>query len=787
MTEKTITPQQIHEFIENLLDDVRAGRITPEGALIASQQYEYLHAVLVENSDAIAGTFSDEKKFKSAITEVLEGALVRVKKELPQFQNETPNQPFSPETIVARAKTLRVAREDASSAIARQQSRVATLKDNFINRLINNWIAQTRVTTDKERQQSIARDIREKLEKAPLSTMQPPEINRFIQKTLTNTRLNNESMVIQKEFIRETKKLSGLREIPRVLVSRADISHPDWFTSIAIQTGSVSQADTLARQAEVLVSPVAQKRDVPDETFFFRAFASTPVQIGFAAVADALLQQISPLGRQEVIKETFSRTIDGLLAKTDLLTERLGQDFVKSELFRLVVDETRKSFTQETGGPSGAGQIRGAFEDVIGSVLLGPILPRLIGTPQEMVLSYFELLAVEARLPIDRKMLFPEHSPAVNSLFAALAPQPEFLGPHTNKPFTETQKIVGPVAALAAQFPSWQTLYLALLSEFSFSLSPSPVSQSQTSIGAPLISTPLGVFGGVFSSLGRVASGAAVGLSGGLLTMLFGGGLGALFGKNRGPDKPTPLLEDTPKLLAIIIVVSLVVLFVFPSFLNATFINNAAKNGALLVASQETPDFSGESNPSPDLSLVASECKGPDLPAPPADGVKTTQVGGHTYAFPVAPYDRTYYTCGHWDGGQATDIGINGAGTGKPHVGLAVVAYTDGVIGSTVLNDPKGGKYVILNGSNGESYYYAHNCSLYVKKGDHVSAGQVIAATGNTGSAAGTPEHLHFAITAAGRDFYNGGDACPAKDFKEKFGISKCGAEPLCPPRPPKK
>ncbi len=213
----------------------------------------------------------------------------------------------------------------------------------------------------------------------------------------------------------------------------------------------------------------------------------------------------------------------------------------------------------------------------------------------------------------------------------------------------------------------------------------------------------------------------------------------------------------------------------------------AKQNTDLFVASQEAPDFSGESNPAPDLSLVASECKGLDLPAPPADGVKTTQAGGRTYAFPVAPYDRTYYTCGHWDGGQATDIGINGVGTGKPHAGIAVVAYTDGVIGSTALNDPKGGKYVILNGSNGESYYYAHNCSLYVKKGDHVSAGQVIAATGNTGSAAGTPEHLHFAMAATGGDFYNGGDTCPAKDFKEKFGISKCGAAPLCPSSPPNK
>lgn len=737
MTEKAITPQQVHEFIENLLDDVRAGRITPEGALIASQQYEYLRTVLVENNDAVAGAFSDESKFKSAIIETLEDALNRVKKELPQFQNETPSQPLSPETIVARAKTFRVAREDSSAAISHQQTRVEALKNDFINRLVNNWIEQTKTTTDKERKQSLAREAHERFEKAPLDTMRPPEINRFIQKTLTNTHLDNESIVAQKEFVRETKKLAGLREIPRVLVSRADISHPDWFTSIAIQMGSVSRADTLARQAETLVSPAAQNKDAPDITIFFRAFASTPTQKGFATMADVLLQQLSPLGRQRVIKETFSRTIDGLLAKTDLLTERLGQDFVNSELFRLVVNEARQSFTREAGRPSGAGQIRGVFEDVVGSFLHGPIPPRLIGTPRELILSYFELLRVEAGLPTDRKILFPEHSPTVNSLFAALTPQPEFLGSHTKIPVTETQKIVGSVAALTAQFPSWQMLYMSLLSEFSLTQAPSPVSQSQASTGAPPLATPLGVFGGVFSSLGQILSGATVGISGGLLAMLFGGGLGALFGKNRRPDRPTPLLEDTPKLLAIIIVVSLVVLFVFPSFLNATFINNAAKNGALLVSS-----------------------------VPYAGGPYTDPLPSYGGPFPGGPtaitscaVDYKHLTQTPFDpGGIGTHIKTCAYDFDAPPYTTQVKATHDGCVAAvttSIKNDLriKGsyGNYVLLAGTglDGKPFYslYAHlaqNTSSHLSVGSCVAAGAALGNVDSTGNSTGPHLHLEF-------------------------------------------
>ncbi|MEK9143339.1 MAG: M23 family metallopeptidase [Patescibacteria group bacterium] len=776
MTEKSITPQQLLEFVDNLLDDVKTGRITPEGALVAGQQYEYLRGTLTEHSEAITGAFSDDKKFTSAITGALEEALARVRRELPQFQNEMPKQPFSPETIVTRAKAFHVAREDSVSAISLQQARVATLKNNFIDRLVNNWIAQTRTTIDKEKQQSMASEIREKLEKAPLDAMSPTEMRGFVQKTLAGFR--QEVGPAEKELVDETKKLTGLYAIPTALVSRSDISHPEWFTSIAIQTALssfvapkelISRAYTLTRQAEAIAPSAQQEKGVPVANVFFRAFASTATQRVFAVAADALLDQLSPFARQEVIKAAFSRALEGALVKTDVLTGRLGREFVESELFRFVTDSARKEFAQSGGGIK---QARGALDDIIGSVLRGPITAQLVGTPKEMILSYFELLKIEAGLPANRKVLFPEHAPTVNALFTTHAPRPTSHGS---------------IVALTAKLPSWQTLYVALLLGFAPSLLSSSGGQHQTSVGVVRGAGPLGVVGGVFTSLGRVLSGATVGLAGGLLTTLFGGGLGALFGRNRGPERPTPLLEDTPKLLAIFIVVTIVILFIFPSFLNAPFINNVAKMGSLFVASQEIPDFSGESNPSPDLSLVASECKGQDLPPPSADGVKTTQIGGRTYAFPIAPYDKTYYTCGHHDGLQATDMGINGVETGEPHVGLAVVAYTDGVIDSTVLNDPRGGKYVILNGSNGESYYYAHNCSLYVKKGDRVSAGQVIAATGNTGSAAGTPEHLHFAMTATGGDFYNGGDTCPAKDFKEKFGIGKCGATPFCPSKPPNK
>lgn len=789
MANPSPSPQNLKEFAQNLLDDLRGGRMSPDEAVIASLQYPYLREFIHARRDEIAGALHDEEKLKAVLDGALTTAAATINRELPQFQVEKPDAQLSPSDIVARAHSFRAARWEVFAATRRQQASVGQLRKAFINRLVEQWIDQTRSLMENEKQKTAAGVLKTELEERLEDVSSFEEISTRVQHSLKNTlvaagdaaTIRREVGPAQRELVTATQKLAGLTAIPKELVLRASTPRPDWFTALAIQTisstalppaAAFARAASLTRTAEVISAPLVKEKDVTATGVFFRALGVAPTQKAFAAIADALFNQLSPFARQEVIKATFSHALEGVLAKTDTLTKALGQEFVESEFFRLAIDNARKEFARDAGAGAGVRQARGALDDVIGSLLRGPLVAPLVGNPKEMILSYLELLAVEARFPRDKKMFFPDHVPAV-SVDA---------GP------SSSAVLRAAASQLMQMLPSWQVFYVMLLAS-----SPSITSVYQggrsSSFGS-IGSAPMSSIGGGINAAlgwaGRGLSGVAFGLGGGLVGGVFGGGLGSFFNNLRGPRQPDRFFDDTPKLIAISVVVVIVLLFIFPSFINSTLTSRAAKYAALLVASQETPDFSGESNPSPDLSLVASECKGQDLPAPSADRVKTTQIGGRTYAFPVAPYDRTYYTCGHHDRLQATDIGINGVEAGEPHVGIAVVAYTDGVIETTELNDPKGGKYVILRGEK-NSYYYAHNCALYVKRGDHVTAGQVIAATGNTGSAAGTPEHLHFAITAAGGDFYDGGDACPAKDFKEKFGISKCGAEPLCPPRPPKK
>jgi len=97
-------------------------------------------------------------------------------------------------------------------------------------------------------------------------------------------------------------------------------------------------------------------------------------------------------------------------------------------------------------------------------------------------------------------------------------------------------------------------------------------------------------------------------------------------------------------------------------------------------------------------------------------------------------------------------IGVRGIHKGidiPAPVGTNVLAVTAGVVGA-IYETAGGGRQLRLDGYDGRSYYYlhlAHWASSYV--GMPVEAGQVIAASGNTGKFTTGP-HLHFEVHVNG-------------------------------------
>ena len=89
----------------------------------------------------------------------------------------------------------------------------------------------------------------------------------------------------------------------------------------------------------------------------------------------------------------------------------------------------------------------------------------------------------------------------------------------------------------------------------------------------------------------------------------------------------------------------------------------------------------------------------------------------------------------------------NGVDLSAP-IGTPVLAAQAGEV-EKAAQDPLNGKFIIVNHGHGVRSSYCHLDALHVQKGDEVTAGQVIADSGNTGRSTGP--HLHFTLRV-GRD-----------------------------------
>ncbi len=74
-------------------------------------------------------------------------------------------------------------------------------------------------------------------------------------------------------------------------------------------------------------------------------------------------------------------------------------------------------------------------------------------------------------------------------------------------------------------------------------------------------------------------------------------------------------------------------------------------------------------------------------------------------------------------------------------------AFADGTV-DFIGESEAYGLYIQLDHGNGVKTFYCHCSALYAQKGEEISAGQTIAAVGDTGNATGP--HLHLEIKRDG-------------------------------------
>ncbi|MCR4278877.1 MAG: M23 family metallopeptidase [bacterium] len=115
-----------------------------------------------------------------------------------------------------------------------------------------------------------------------------------------------------------------------------------------------------------------------------------------------------------------------------------------------------------------------------------------------------------------------------------------------------------------------------------------------------------------------------------------------------------------------------------------------------------------------------------------------TQVGGNALLWPTPGHVITQYY-----GWSHTGLDIDG------DLSSPLYASEDGIVTTAGWNSGGYGLQILMKHSNGIVTRYAHASKLFVKVGDVVQRGNVIAMMGSTGRSTGS--HLHFEVYVAGR------------------------------------
>jgi hypothetical protein len=669
------------------------------------------------------------------------------------------------------AKATQKARADVEAAIKKQQEIQETLKEKVVyakvetpppleetNENITNFINEAK-NHPKSFESDLAQSLKEKLSPILSENLNDEEISLLSQKVASDTVTAINNPQVQLEVDKEVALLNSFTS--DTAVAPTIITNTETLQSLkkaSAEIGFFKNSTALSRN---IISFV-------DKDLAFKAFGPAPENIKVTFFNQPVEGYTHSLNFDQLgsgytnLLQSQSRIFDSFssLAKGEAKSFLLGQarTFLDSQIAKLPADSTiaglyNSAFGQQILSFVGLGKAAPFSESLIGEFVL-----KIPGAP-----AFFEGLGNFFGVDFGITAAAPVAEVAGTTIAAtegAVAVEGVAIGVETGVAAAGAAAGAEVAAgAAAAPVTGGLSLVVAAITAVATVIVPKVINWIKDKIskyGKYAIAAVGALFGFLIGGVGGAVVGGlgtygvAAFLSGGLPALtgsasVLGSGILTFFGALGSAFIGEVGIPILTALLVFPVVVALIL-----------FIINA---GAYVV---------------PPTTIVS--CEGESAEKPAAVDIIRSVDG--KYAFPLANAHNTSGDCYHWDGSLALDIfTAHGKGDHYP-----VLAYTSGVILETVLNDSMGGKYIILKGNDGRYYYYAHNCALYVKAGDSVYAGDVIATTDNTGNAANTLEHLHFAISIYSNFPGGAGTVCPSKDFEEKFNLGRCNPSNECIP-----
>lgn len=184
------------------------------------------------------------------------------------------------------------------------------------------------------------------------------------------------------------------KDVYAKILTALSIKNPEALTTAEGTAHITQQASELSRVAATLsadIIPDPAKMGAGPEKFF-SSYAKTAVQKAAAPAADFLLKFVSPEKQWEIAETFLGKSFDRVMSNTNKLTETLGEEFVGSHLYEYLQSQGRVALVERKGSvSSGMTRTKGLFDDLIGSVITGPIEQRVLGTPDDHMRDILKL------------------------------------------------------------------------------------------------------------------------------------------------------------------------------------------------------------------------------------------------------------------------------------------------------------------------------------------------------------------------------------------------------------
>lgn len=670
-------PQQLSEFTQSLVADLKSGAISSQEALSASYQYSFLRDELL----ASEGTLRDAllvggDLFRDALLSTFTNIQTKLA-EMPSFQAILPDAARTEKEIrdVSALRAFAIDRIQKTSAA--RSPKTASIRNAFIHNVVTKYsstlptitetgVAQALVAASKDA--SLVGSPEKFAQSVASSLGGSDDIKNDIVQTLTQN----------KEFLptiaAQTKHDEAIYE---ALLEHADSARPDVLADIVLnapQNESIDQsilrATKLAGVAQALEESEGRRGG---KLQFFSSGGAKGVAGGLQKGADGILSLVGEPVREMILAEKVNGTIRNTLKGSQSFVDRLGETFVRSAFFTHITQDLTKQLSDTTAGKGQAGTV---FDDLVSSIFRGPLDPALKSATERNVMDYFELMRANANAPKGKAFIPPGY--AIWDLYRR----------------RENEKPIG--ARGRGWFPY---LGLGALGDW---------------LG--------GVFSGVvdrttsfFFSSPRIP--------------------GQLSSSRRAAAIPIPIGEDMPLLVAIVVIATIVLFFLFPSNFNLSQISHSSKVSALFAALHPSkPDDGGKTCP---------DCKWP------------TPCGCITSMPPHGLNGNL----------NAIDAGTNGSACPSPNVDVyawcdgTIEDVFDGLLDGEDCTDTSSpgcgygyGNFIKLKCSDEDHMFlYGHLLSVSVSKGDGVSKGNVIGTTDDNGISTGP--HLHFEMRDGNDNF----------------------------------